>query len=177
MLLNEEKPSQVCSEHALHVSLPEVSPDSHDAAAVTDSSLLMSPDPTNHSLTFVTPSSSILNTPRTSPSKTQPSAALFSPNKIEQTPLGAEGAVDELAAEEKPPCEEKHVTSTPYLGVGSLKSSIGKPFETCSRLDALHSLSTGEISMGETGEVFIGVLRFVKSLINRVDKRCLEKKR
>ena len=77
-------------------------------------------------------------------------------NKAEHTPTGAEGIGEEAAIEEKPPCEEKHVTSTPYLGVGSLRGLIGKPFDAGSQLGSMRVVSSGESFLEETGITFIG---------------------
>lgn len=123
-LVRNEKPTQVTFGHG--TSAPEVFSDSRDSNELCDSSLTQSLEPASHSLTFVTPSCNILTeTPRASPIKPQPSTLTYPPSSIDQTPLSAEGAGDEIASEEKPPCEEKHVTSTPYLEFDSMMESNG----------------------------------------------------
>lgn len=155
LLVDEEKPLHV-TDHA--ISLPDVFSESRGISGVSDSPLALSPDPTNHSLTFVTPTSGIFNSPRNPQAKTQPFSTTLPRNKANQTPLGAVRTGDETAAEEKPPCEEKHVTSTPYMGIGSLRGSIGRPFETCSRLGTLRGISSEETFMGESGMVIVAVI-------------------
>ena len=76
-----------------------------------------------------------------------------SPTKALPTPIGAEQTGDESAFEEKPPFEEKHVTSTPYLGVGTLRDSIVKRFGTGSRLGSLLEMSCGDSFIDDTGMV------------------------
>lgn len=138
-----KKPLQVSYAH--EPSLPGVFYDSRDNSDLCDSSHDFSPAPTNHSLTFVTPSSGIFNTPLSSPKKTQPGTLSFPPNSIEKTPLGAEGAGEDIAVEEKPPCEEKHVTSTPYVGFGSFGGSAGPlDSELDPPLDALCAISSSD---------------------------------
>ena len=133
------------------------SSDVHDTSgarhtsAVSDSSLVLSPEPNNHSLTFVTPSSSIFTTPRGSPTRASPSSVFFPSSKNDQTPNEVEQSGDESGLEEKPPYEEKHVTSTPYLGVGSLRDSICKRFATASRLDSLREISCEESFIDDAG--------------------------
>ena len=137
------------------------SSDVHDTSgapytsAVSDSSLVLSPEPNNHSLTFVTPSSSIFTTPRGSPTRASPSSVLFPSSKNDQTPNEAEQSGDDSGLEEKPPYEEKHVTSTPYLGVGSLRDSICKRFATASRLDSLREISCEESFIDDAGRTLI----------------------
>ena len=160
-LADEEKSSKV----SLEVDMPQSevfsnthhSSDVHDtsgaphSSAAFDSSLVLSPGPNNHSLTFVTPSSSIFTTPRGSPTRASPSSVLFPSSKNDQTPNEAEQSGDESGLEEKPPYEEKHVTSTPYLGVGSLRDSICKRFATASRLDSLREISCEESFIDDAG--------------------------
>ena len=160
-MADEEKSSKV----SLEVDMPqsEVFSDTHhtsdvhdtsgapQTSAVSDSSLVLSPEPNNHSLTFVTPSSSIFTTPRGSPTRASPSSVLFPSSKNDQTPNEAEQSGDESGLEEKPPYEEKHVTSTPYLGVGSLRDSICKRFATASRLDSLREISCEESFIDDAG--------------------------
>ena len=144
VLVSEEKPSGVSSEPDM--SQQDVFADhhgtsgTHDTSGVCNSSLTLSPEPANQSLTFVTPSSSsfIFTPPRCSPTKALP------------TPIGAEQTGDESAFEEKPPFEEKHVTSTPYLGVGTLRDSIVKRFGTGSRLGSLLEMSCGDSFIDDT---------------------------
>ena len=101
-------------------------------SSVADSSLALSPEPSNLSLTFVTPSSSIFTTPQSSLSKPTAHDEFLPGTEPEPTPSTG----DVTASEEKPSREEKPVTSTPYLGLGSLRDSIGKRVQTGSRLHA-----------------------------------------
>ena len=117
-----EKPTQLTLEHGSSAS--EMFSDPRETSELCGSSLTQSLEPASHSLTFGTPSCSILTeTPRASPIKPQPSTLTYTPGSIEQTPLSAEGTGETIAPEEKPPCEEKHVTSTPYLEFDSMMAS------------------------------------------------------
>ena len=151
VLVSEEKPSRVSSEPDMSHQYVFADPhdtsgvhgasSTHDISGVFDSSLVLSPEPANQSLTFVTPSSHFFTTPRGSPTKLP-------------TPILAEQTGDESAAEEKPLFEEKHVTSTPYLGVSTLRDSIVKRIDTGSRLAPLLEKSCGESFIDDTGIVF-----------------------
>lgn len=117
-----EKPTPLTLEHGSSAS--EVFSDARETSELCDSSLTQSLEPASHSLTFATPSCSILTeTPRASPIKPQPSTLTYTSGSIDQTPLSAEGTGEGIAPEEKPPCEEKHVTSTPYLEFDSMMAS------------------------------------------------------
>ena len=125
--------------------------DYQSASFVTDPSLVRSPEPSNHSLTFVTPSSSIFTTPQSSPPKPTAHDEFFPVNEPKHTPFGAASTGND-AQEEKPPRDEKHVTSTPYLGSGSLRDSIGKRFHAGSRLSTWsQTVTPGESFMDEIG--------------------------
>ncbi|XP_067026328.1 uncharacterized protein [Acropora muricata] len=109
ILVMNEKPTQLTLEHGSSAS--EMFSDPRETSELCGSSLTQSFEPASHSLTFGTPSCSILTeTPRASPIKPQPSTLTYTPGSIEQTPLSAEGTGERIAPEEKPPCEEKHVT-------------------------------------------------------------------
>lgn len=122
ILVLNEKPTQLTLEHGSSAS--EMFSDPRETSELCGSSLTQSLEPASHSLTFGTPSCNILTeTPRASPIKPQPSTLTYTPGSIEQTPLSAEGTGERIAPEEKPPCEEKHVTSTPYLEFDSMMTS------------------------------------------------------
>lgn len=146
MVAKEERPSsRVSPEH----SMSDTDMLFDYQASVADSTLALSPDPANQSLTFVTPSSSIFTTPQSSPPKATAYDVFFP---------GTEPEHDETACEEKPPREEKHVTSTPYLGVGSLRDSIGKRFDAQSRLGTWPGAVTpGASFMEEIGMALVRV--------------------
>ncbi|XP_015759661.1 PREDICTED: uncharacterized protein LOC107338925, partial [Acropora digitifera] len=122
ILVLNEKPTQLTLEHGSSAS--EMFSDPRETSELCGSSLTQSFESASHSLTFGTPSCSILTeTPRASPIKPQPSTLTYTPGSIEQTPLSAEGTGERIAPEEKSPCEEKHVTSTPYLEFDSMMTS------------------------------------------------------
>ena len=145
----EERSPKVSPEQSM--SDPDVLFDYQSPSSVTDPSLIRSPEPSNHSLTFVTPSSSIFTTPQSSLQKPTAHDEFFPENEPKHTPFGTAATGDDTL-EEKPPRDEKHVTSTPYLGSGSLKDSIGKRFHAGSRLSTWSQVATpGESFMDEIG--------------------------
>lgn len=126
--------------------------DYQSSSFASDQSLVKSPEPSNHSLTFVTPSSSIFTTPQSSQKPTVHDE-FFPGNESKHTPFGTASIGDD-ALEEKPPRDEKHVTSTPYLGSGSLRDSIDKRFHAGSRLSTWsQTVTPGESFMEEMGKV------------------------
>ena len=128
--------------------------DCQSASSITDPSLLRSPEPSNHSLTFVTPSSGIFTTPQSCLPKPTAHDDYFLGNEPKHTPFGTAVTGDDTL-EEKPPRDEKHVTSTPYLGSGSLKDSIGKRFHAGSRLSAWsQAVTPGESFIDDLGMDF-----------------------
>lgn len=133
-VMKEEQPSVLSLEHSVAES--NVLFDYQDTSSLSKSSLALSPEPTNNSLTFVTPSSGVFTTPQSSPPKVSGLDVIFPGTEPEPSPYGVMSTGDETANEERPPFEEKHVTSTPYLGLGPLRDSIGKHFEARSRLNA-----------------------------------------
>ena len=153
VLVAEERSLKVSLEQSM--SDAEVLFDSQSASSITDPSLLRSPEPSNHSLTFVTPSSSIFTTPQSSLPKPTAHDEFFPGNEPKHTPFGTAATGDDTL-EEKPPHDEKHVTSTPYLGSGSLKDSIGKRFDAGSRLSVWsQAVTPGESFMDEIGMDFV----------------------
>ena len=153
VLVTEERSSKVFPEQS--VSDSEVLFDCESASSITDPSLLRSPEPSNHSLTFVPPSSGIFTTPQSSLPKPTAHDEFFPGNEPKHTPFGTAATGDDTL-EEKPPHDEKHVTSTPYLGSGSLKDSIGKRIHAGSRLSAWSEVvTTGESFMDEIGMDFV----------------------
>ena len=153
VLVAEERSLKVSLEQSM--SDAEVLFDSQSASSITDPSLLRSPEPSNHSLTFVTPSSSIFTTPQSSLPKPTAHDECFPGNEPKHTPFGTAATGDDTL-EEKPPYDEKHVTSTPYLGSGSLKDSIGKRFDAGSRLSVWsQAVTPGESFMDEIGMDFV----------------------
>ena len=151
-LVTEERSSKVFPEQSISDS--EGLFDCQSASSITDPSLLRFPEPSNHSLTFVTPSSGIFTTPQSSLPKPTTHDEFFPGNELKHT-LGTAVTGDDTL-EEKPPRDEKHVTSTPYLGSGSLKASIGKRFHAGSRLSAWSPAVTPvESFMDEIGMDFV----------------------
>ena len=152
VVVTEERSPKVSPEQSM--SDADVLFDYQSASSVTDSSFIRSPEPSNHSLTFVTPSSSIFTTPQSSLPKPIARDEFFPGNEPKHTPFGTSATGDDTL-EEKPPRDEKHVTSTPYLGSGSLKDSIGKRFHAGSRLSAWsQAMTPGESFMDEIGMDF-----------------------
>ena len=145
--MKEEQPSVLSLEHSVADS--DVFFDYQDTSSVSECSLALSPEPTNHSLTFVTPPSGVFTTPQSSPPKVSGHDVFFPGSEPEPSPFEVVSTGDETVSEEKPPFEEKHVTSTPYLGVGPLRDSIGRHFEARSRLSSWPQVAT-------PGESFIG---------------------
>ena len=153
VLVTEDRSSKVSPEQSMSES--EVLFDCEGASSITDPSLLRSPEPSNHSLTFVTPSSGIFTTPQSSLPKPTAHDERFPGNEPNHTPFGTTATGDDTL-EEKPPHDEKHVTSTPYLGLGSLKDLIGKRFHAGSRLGAWSEAVTLGVSfMDEIGMDFV----------------------
>ena len=129
--------------------------DYQSSSFASDQSLVKSPEPSNHSLTFVTPSSSIFTTPQSLPQKPTVHDEFFPGNVSKHTPFGTAATGDD-ALEEKPPRDEKHVTSTPYLGSGSLRDSIDKRFHAGSRLSTWsQTVTPGESFMEEIGKISV----------------------
>lgn len=129
--------------------------DYQSSSFASDQSLVKSPEPSNHSLTFVTPSSSIFTTPQSLPQKPTVHDEFFPGNVSKHTPFGTASTGDD-ALEEKPPRDEKHVTSTPYLGSGSLRDSIDKRFHAGSRLSTWsQTVTPGESFMEEIGKISV----------------------
>ena len=157
VLVVEERSLKVSPEQSM--SDAEVLFDSQSASSITDPSLLRSPEPSNHSLTFVTPSSSIFTTPQSSLPKPTAHDEFFPGNEPKHAPFGTATTGDDTL-EEKPPHDEKHVTSTPYLGSGSLKDSIGTRFNHAgSRLSAWsQAVTPGESFMDEIGMDFVELI-------------------
>lgn len=154
VLVTEERSPKVSPEHSM--SDADVLFDYQSASSVADPSLARSPEPSNHSLTFVTPSSSIFTTPQSSPPKPTAYDEFVPGNEPKHTPFGTASTGDDTL-EEKPPRDEKHVTSTPYLGLGSLRDSIGKRFHSGSRLSTWSpAVTPGESFMDEIGMDFFG---------------------
>ena len=154
VLVTEESSRKVSPEQSMSHS--EVLFDCKSVSSITDPSLLRSPEPSNHSLTFVTPSSGIFTTPQSSLPKPSAHDEFFPGNEPKHTPFGTAATGDDTL-EEKPPRDEKHVTSTPYLGSGSLKDSIGKRFHAGSRLSAWsQAVTPGESFIDEIGMDFVG---------------------
>lgn len=154
VVIKEERPSILSPEHSAADS--DVLFDYPGTSSETESSFALSPEPTNHSLTFVTPSSGIFTTPQSSPPKATGHDDFFPGTEPEPSPFRVVSTGDETAREEKPPYEEKHVTSTPYLGVGPLRDSIGKRFDARSRLNTWPQLATqGESFIDDIGKDFI----------------------
>lgn len=145
--MKEEQPSVLSLEHSVADS--DVLFDYQDTSSVSECSLALSPEPTNHSLTFVTPPSGVFTTPQSSPPKVSGHDVFFLGSEPEPSLFEVVSTGDETVSEEKPPFEEKHVTSTPYLGVGPLRDSIGRHFEARSRLSSWPQVAT-------PGESFIG---------------------
>ena len=153
VLVTEERSLKASPEQSM--SDAAVLFDSQSASSITDPSLLRSPEPSNHSLTFVTPSSCIFTTTMSSLPKPTAHDEFFPGNEPKHTPFGTAATGDDTL-EEKPPRDEKHVTSTPYLGSGSLKASIGKRFHAGSRMSAWSpAVTPGESFMDEIGMDFV----------------------
>jgi len=147
VLVTEERSPKASPEQSM--SDADVLFDCQGASSITDPSLVRSPEPSNHSLTFVTPSSSIFTTPQSSLPKPTVHDDFFHGNEPKHTPFGTAATGDDTL-EEKPPRDEKHVTSTPYLGSGSLRDSIDKRFHAGSRLSAWsQAVTPGESFMDE----------------------------
>jgi len=153
VLVTEERSPKFSPEQSM--SDADVLFDYQNASSITDPSLVRSPEPSNHSLTFVTPSSGIFTTPQSSLPKPTAHDKFFPGNELKHTPFGTAVTGDDTL-EEKPPHDEKHVTSTPYLGSGSLKDSIGKRYHSGSRLSAWsQAMTPGESFLDETGLSFL----------------------
>ena len=156
VLVTEERSPKVSPEQSM--SDADVLFDYQSASSLTDPSLVRSPEPSNHSLTFVTPSSGIFTAPQSSLPKPTAHDEFFPGNELKHTPFGTAATGDDTL-EEKPPRDEKHVTSTPYLGSGSLKDSIGKRFHAGSRLSAWsQAMTPGESFLDEIGLCFFELI-------------------
>ena len=87
-------------------------------------SLVSTPAGVTNSFTFVTPISSLSSSPLGTSPQSIAYDSSFSQARTDQSQL-----VNESQYEEKPPFEEKCMTSTPYLGEMVMEKSIVKHFE------------------------------------------------